>query len=57
MDNGCGDDSANEDDMEELMKNREAKPDQHVEQISICSLDQVGNGSLRSIEQVDGVKA
>lgn len=57
MDNGCGDDSANEDVMEELMKNREAKPDQHVEQISICSMDQVGNGSLRSIEQVDGVKA
>lgn len=39
MDFGCGQDTANKDDLEELMRNHEAKPEQNVDQISICSVD------------------
>lgn len=39
MDNRCGHGTAAKDDLEESVKNREAKPEQYNDQISICSLD------------------
>lgn len=39
MDKGCSHDTANEDDLEELMKNRKAIREQYPDQISICSLE------------------
>lgn len=39
MDSGCGHDTADQDNLEELMKNHEAIKEQHPDNISICSLD------------------
>lgn len=39
MDKGCNHDTANEDDLEELMKNHKAIREQYLDQISICLLD------------------